>query len=81
MNKTKPLIGKGRLPDFTEDYMKIQNQEGLRVVASSLFPSGITNIESNTEFTEVYEWIIYYEEKYVAKKQQPKVEEEIKLVM
>ena len=61
MTKTMPLIGKGKLTKFVEDYLTIQLDPKLRVVASTLFPSGATHIESNTEFTECYEYVIYYE--------------------
>lgn len=64
MASQETLIGKGTLQEFHEQYSKLNQHKNITVKASTLFPIGNAGEEykSKTECTQIYEYVIYYDE-------------------
>ena len=72
--ENKVFIGKGNLQKFTQDYEMLNNVDGQFATASQLFLSNEQLekgeegkydkwVSKSAEFTNTYEWIIYYKVK------------------
>jgi len=70
MSKTQIRVGKGTMEKFVEDYTEINMTDGCSVKASQLFPMDMADKVSNTEFTMIYEYIIYFQESLFKKKEE-----------
>jgi len=72
MIKRLTKIGKGKLPDFQKAYHDLGDEPGVTVRASQLFPM-IAIAKEEEDYVQIYEYIIYYEEIVVPKKEEPRL--------
>ena len=63
----KVLVDKGTLEFFKDCYEVLENQEFTRPIASQLIPVGESGLKDENKLTQIYEFVIYYDEYTMAK--------------